>query len=245
MAANFAARLRELCDQKQSYAQVARDLGINRQQLSRYLSGSTTPREGLLRAFAEYFSVPVNQLFSETSVSGDARSRTVAALGSIFATADFRDIRPDELEEGFYRQYKHSILRPDKIFRSLILIKNDNGVFRYKMRTSKVYADILPGSAVDNVWEGVFFKQGKNLALIDKGSLFGDLAFHVLETRYFYDVDVKHGYHVNVEGFSPMNTSAARFVLQKIPKSDNIYKIAREQGFVEKEELPRGIAAFF
>lgn len=74
----FSERLKDLCDSKQSYAQVARDLGINRQQLSRYMSGTTIPRDGLLSAIADYFGVKVQDLFAEKKTGPGKKNNRIA-----------------------------------------------------------------------------------------------------------------------------------------------------------------------
>lgn len=240
----FARRLRELCDQRASHAQVARDLGINRQQLSRYLSGGTVPRDGLLSAIANYFSVPVSHFFSEQAEisTGGLFSTSLALL----LTAAITDpIRPEDLEPGFYRQYKHSFTMPSRIFVALVQVKEVDGVFRYRRRTSATYAKTIAISNTRNTFDGFFFKQGSNLALIDVGSLIGDITFHVMATRLHYNTQIKHGHHINVPGFTSRNANKSRFVLQKMAPEESVLRFARQQGFVELDSLPIEIRPFF
>jgi transcriptional regulator with XRE-family HTH domain len=61
---DFASNLRRLVATKTSIAQVCRDLGMNRQQFNKYLSGNTFPAPNTLRKIAEYFAVDQRVLFT-------------------------------------------------------------------------------------------------------------------------------------------------------------------------------------
>lgn len=60
---DFSQNLRLVCGEKHSVSALCRDIGINRQQFSKYLNGSTTPSAHNLRRICAYFSMDERVLF--------------------------------------------------------------------------------------------------------------------------------------------------------------------------------------
>jgi len=82
----FTTTLRELCNQKGSVNQVCRDLGINRQQFSKYLSGTNLPSAFMLQRLIVYFSVEPSHFFltkSTRSTENFLRSQKTNRLPDI------------------------------------------------------------------------------------------------------------------------------------------------------------------
>jgi transcriptional regulator with XRE-family HTH domain len=61
---DFARNLRTMTENNGSIAQVCRDLGMNRQQFNKYLSGTSLPAPVSLKKIAEYFGVDQRVMFS-------------------------------------------------------------------------------------------------------------------------------------------------------------------------------------
>ena len=62
-ATNFSKNLRVICDRHRSVAQVCRELGINRQQFNKYLSGKSAPSAYNLSRIGEYFRFDPHDFF--------------------------------------------------------------------------------------------------------------------------------------------------------------------------------------
>lgn len=60
---DFANNLRRMTGEKGTIAQVCRDLGMNRQQFNKYLSGTTLPSPQSLQKLADYFGVDQRAMF--------------------------------------------------------------------------------------------------------------------------------------------------------------------------------------
>lgn len=109
-------RLRELSARKGSIARVCRDLGVNRQQFNRYLSGDITPRLPMLQKLARYFDVSMESLMGGERQVAPALPDTppsdfATQTGHIFAKIlhDTQAQSPSFLKDGFYIQ--HYLLR--------------------------------------------------------------------------------------------------------------------------------------
>jgi len=60
----FSQNLRSLCAEQGSIAKVCRDIGINRQQFNRYLSGNGMPSAHTLRRISHHFRLPEAELMT-------------------------------------------------------------------------------------------------------------------------------------------------------------------------------------
>lgn len=242
----FAERLTELCRTKPSVSSVARDLGINRQQFARYISGESLPRQAINQKIADYFGVNPGELHSDRPIKDRGTpsitsSSTVKAMMGLLDDAAVQPITNLDLEPGFYWQYKLLLRMPGKVVKSLVMVTNQDGVYRYKRRSSIVYNSQLNGS-VQNTFNGVFFKQNGFLIMTDVGKALNDLTFHVFATRHVYDTSIKPGLHMTIGLSGSFGPKSARLFLKKIPDDESILAHARKQGVVKKSELPDGFA---
>ena len=68
----FAKNLRQLIEQKceNNVSNACREMGLNRTQFNRYLSGASWPRPDALIVIVEYFGVDANILLHEMDIDG-------------------------------------------------------------------------------------------------------------------------------------------------------------------------------
>jgi hypothetical protein len=225
---------------------VARDLDINRQQFARYTSGESLPRQAIHQKIADYFGVDPGELHSdrpikERKAASLTASSTVKAMLLLLDASVVQPITNSDLEPGFYWQYKLLLRMPGKVVKSLVMITNDDGVYRFKRRSSVVYNAQLNGT-VKNTFNGVFFKQNGYLVMTDVGDTLNDLTFHAFATRYVYDTSIKPGLHMTIGLSGSFGPKAARLFLKKIPDDESILANARKQGVVKLSDLPAGYA---
>ncbi len=75
---NIAANLRELCGERGSIAQVCREVGINRQQFSRYLTGDAVPNKTNLAKICRFFGVDEDDLIQNpTDLRGEPGAQSL------------------------------------------------------------------------------------------------------------------------------------------------------------------------
>ncbi len=250
----FGERLRELSDARGSYSQIARDLGINRQQFARYLNGSSRPRDALVRKMAEYFEVETGLFFQSKSVHADgapplAQENPVAsAMQEGLSLLEQPEIPESELKSGFYMQYKQSFTQPDKIVCMLCKIYRDkSGVTRCKRRYSvKVIRD-LPGIRVSHTSVGVFVRNLGALVLFESDAVAGDLVFSAFKPSSIFSLAerVKTGVVMTHGRPGSLGPVAGRHIIERIPDEDSKLGWARRQGFRSLEELPSYIQHHF
>ena len=250
----FGHRLRELSDSKGTYSQIARDLGINRQQFARYLNGSSRPRDALVLKMAEYFEVDVSTFFRNrpyiSESKSEPRDRHEIAVDFLDCVAQFdRDVVSEvDLPSGFYMQYKQSFTQVDKVVCMLSKVERDgNGVVRCKRRYSILITRDVPGIRVFHTSYGVFIKNLGNLVYFETDGVAGDLVFSSFKPSSMFTVSdrVRTGVimtHGRSGGVGPV---AGRHMIEKIPDDDSVLDWARRQGFRSMEELPDYIQYHF
>ncbi len=132
----FAENLRRECIQYRSIAAVCEGIGINRQQFSKYLAGSTIPNALTLRRICNFFNINEQSLFvdsqglafdlkqgSETGL----RLKSVAnnPFGFLHDAAKNFDFTSEFLHEGRYFCYFPVPGMPGMLIRSLLCLKNE------------------------------------------------------------------------------------------------------------------------
>jgi transcriptional regulator with XRE-family HTH domain len=120
---DFASNLRILTEKRGSIAQVCRDLGMNRQQFNKYLSGATLPSPQTLQKLADYFGVEQRAMFSPSdgphpqSELLQLDSRVAAKLVDILAGSATTQFR-----EGCYMIYYPWIRSSKEILRAVMVV---------------------------------------------------------------------------------------------------------------------------
>lgn len=126
----FAENLRQLCSGRESISQVCRDLGINRQQFGKYLSGKLGASEQTLETISTYFGVSkVDLLYaplgarSEDSTSEEAVRMQARQMQAILAASD-----PVRLRPGLYFCLYSTGDFPDHFVRSVVSMRRADGL---------------------------------------------------------------------------------------------------------------------
>ena len=135
-ATNLSKNLREICDQQQSVAQVCRELGINRQQFNKYLSGKSTPSAYNLSRIGEYFRLDPHDLslpsdeFAERLQVQPGRSDLHAYRGSKLAFSDAFAGQGKAMSRylGFYHIYSYTPAWKGHVIKFLTHVYERNGL---------------------------------------------------------------------------------------------------------------------
>jgi transcriptional regulator with XRE-family HTH domain len=120
---DFANNLRRLTEKKGAIAQVCRDLGMNRQQFNKYLSGTTLPSPQTLQKLADYFGVNQRAMFSPVEAPHQLPgleqldSRIAKALLDILSGSTHTQFR-----EGCYMIYYPWLGSPKEIMRAVMVV---------------------------------------------------------------------------------------------------------------------------
>ena len=121
----FGANLRTLAEPYASISELSRQLGINRTQFNRYLSGESFPRPDVLSRICTFFKVDARVLLEPVSEIG----RHSGPLSGDFLCDFFgsEKTRVDEslFPSGFYRFSRRSFIHNDQFITGLVRVFRD------------------------------------------------------------------------------------------------------------------------
>ncbi|MFK7940641.1 MAG: helix-turn-helix domain-containing protein [Roseovarius sp.] len=131
MSSDLALNLKFLCAEKPSVAMVCREIGINHQQFSKYLSGRSNPSAHNLRRIAHYFDVDEAQLLGGNADLIRTTRRTSDAFNTgqqdplhMAFPGDLAKLRP---YLGAYQVFFHAPLAADGIVVNTVFLDERKG----------------------------------------------------------------------------------------------------------------------
>jgi transcriptional regulator with XRE-family HTH domain len=133
-ADHFAANLRFACATRRSISQICREIGINRQQFNRYISGEARPSAHNVARIAGFFGLQAQdfslsaKLFEARMVRPD-RDRSEAGLLLEGFPGDLAGLRR---HVGYYQTYHLSPSWPGRVVCSCARIHEESGSIRVK-----------------------------------------------------------------------------------------------------------------
>ncbi len=127
----LGANLRQLSQKAASISALCRDLGINRTQYNRYLSGESFPRPDVLHRICSYFGVDARILLEpveQIAKTGDSVLRNPAV--SEYMSNAARAVPETDFPSGFYRFARRSFMDEQLYVTGLIYVfRNKGGTF--------------------------------------------------------------------------------------------------------------------
>ena len=131
MVSNLSQNLQLLCRQKRSVSQVCREIGINRQQFAKYLSGASAPSAYNLRRICQYFNIAEEDLIAAPGAIAGRLSLAQDSLRS-GPWRELFDMFPGEGSKlrrylGVYHTHYASPSWPDTIQRGLAVFHERDG----------------------------------------------------------------------------------------------------------------------
>ena len=181
---DFSLNLRLLCSRERSISAVCREIGLNRQQFSKYLSGAALPSAHNLRRVCAHFDIDERELFGphedfrarHGSGAGDPRNLPWRALFQAFPgdrTALRRYL-------GLYHSHFISPSWPRTVMRALVLIYEHE---EFVMSRS-VERAVEPERGVRqrSKYEGLVSFRGERLFVVERETLSRD---NIVETILF------------------------------------------------------------
>jgi transcriptional regulator with XRE-family HTH domain len=191
---DLAENLRLLATSRRSVSELCRELGFNRQQFARYLSGEARPSPHNLKRISEGLSVPAADLLSPHDEFSRRHGRLpqgregLALLDRAFP-GDIRRLRP---LLGFYHGYFEVPGAPDTLFRSLVSLYEEDGRIHSKSIERRANRDISTGYL--SKYRGLASWLGNCIFVVEFECLSGDsIVETVLFPPYRKTLDVMTG----------------------------------------------------
>ena len=127
----LGANLRELAKSTPSISALCRDLGINRTQFNRYLSGESFPRPDVLFRICQYFNVDARIILEPLSEIGTG-TRALLTHPEIkdFLSPGVAQLPEQMFPSGFYQFSRRSFLDETLFIQGLVYVyRKDDATF--------------------------------------------------------------------------------------------------------------------
>jgi len=162
-ASNLARNLRRLAKQHGNISKLCREIGINRQQFNKYLSGASLPTSQNMRKICTFFGIAEEALLSpkseelQTSVKAAAAPAT-PALEEMFAglVTEFTSQNPRSFKSGYYFAYYPMMADPRRLIRVLIVTWREGNHVYFKRFTRVREAGV----------KTKYYPRGKHLGIV-------------------------------------------------------------------------------
>lgn len=129
----FSRNLNMLCSAYGNNSEIARQLGITRQQLAKHLQAESLPTERTLARMSRFFGVEETDLVNP-DFRADTSSREYRYAQAITAALTSTD--PPDLPEGRFDLYFSYPNEPDAMLRALVLTRHVEGTVEFRRITS-------------------------------------------------------------------------------------------------------------
>ncbi|MGV6848081.1 MAG: helix-turn-helix domain-containing protein [Marinibacterium sp.] len=236
----FGANLRALSADYPSIAELSRQLGINRTQFNRYLSGESFPRPDILARICTFFDLdarillePIDQLKNHDDIL------TGPILGD-FVGAGALAVSEDHFPSGFYRFTRRSFVNDSQFVVGLVYVFRKNGATYIRGYEAKE-AMRQQGLSVDarsREFRGFVELQEDGIASIMSRRNAMTCSFNFLSRIASFENNFWVGYVTRTVRESVTGRRAVRMVYEHLGSDTSaILAAARSTGLIAQEEV--------
>lgn len=237
----FGANLRALADRYPSVSQLCRELGINRTQFNRYLSGESFPRPDVLHRICNFFGVDARILLEPISnLSTDAGVLNHPLISDYVGTG-MTDIPQDVFPDGFYRFSRLSFTESDLVITGLVYVfRQDKHTFiRGYEAKEGMRQQGLPTDPGTREFRGVVLPQEDGVGALVSHKKTMATSFNYLSRVASFQNHYWTGYATRTVRETLTGCRAARLVYEHLGKDTGaVLHAARTVGFCTPDELP-------
>lgn len=238
----FGDNLRVLCSTYSSVAGLCRELGVNRTQFNRYLSGESFPRPDVLHQICRFFDVDARILLEPVAdlkpTSFDLLNHPV--LEGYFGSAPV--FVPEELfPNGFYRFVRRSFIDDAQFVIGLVYVHRDGGYtfLRGFEPREAMRSQGLSTNAHNREYRGLVMRQEEGVMAIVSHRDSLACSFNFLTPETSFQSNLWEGYASRTVREKVTGRRVARMVYEHIGRNTTlILQTARQSGLVTLEEVP-------
>ncbi|MEQ9258909.1 MAG: helix-turn-helix transcriptional regulator [Roseovarius sp.] len=239
----FGDNLRVLCESYKSVSELCRELGINRTQFNRYMSGESFPRPDVLHRICRFFDVDARILLEPVAEIEPTPRDLLShpALAGFFGKAATH-VSERLFPSGFYRFARQSFLDESRFVIGLVQIRRQDGytLLRGFESRKECRAQGLSTRASDREYRGLVMRQEEGIMAVvtHRDSL--ACSFNFLTPETAFQSNLWEGYASRTVREKVTGRRANRMVYEHIgTRCADVLKAARGIGVVALEEVPR------
>lgn len=236
----FGANLRELAQAYPSVSELSRQLGINRTQFNRYLSGESFPRPDILARMCEFFNVDARVLLEPVAnIRTHSDPLTGDFLGD-FVGAGAHNVDEALFPSGFYRFSRRSFIDSDKFVSGVVRVfRTGNATYirGYEARAA-MQAQGLGINRTAREFRGLVLRQEGGIAAMISRRDAMTASFNFLSRVTSFENNFWVGYVARTVRDSPESERVVRMVYEHLGTSLGKAKAAsKSSGYCRADEL--------
>ena len=236
----FGANLRKLSTEYSSVSDLSRQLGINRTQFNRYLSGESFPRPDVLSRICAFFNVDARVLLEPVDEIGNAQDPIANPFLREFIGTGAVEVAEEVFPSGFYRFARRSFVRQDVFIVSVVHVRRQgsNTFMRGFESKSAMQVQDLPVDSPSREFRGIVLQQEDGVAIIVSRKNAMTCSYNFLNRVASFENNFWVGYITRTVPESAGGLRATRMVYEFLgPSFQTALPAMRKTGFHTKEEL--------
>ena len=236
----FGDNLRQLSVGYPSISSLARELGINRTQFNRYLSGESFPRPDVLARICDFFEVDARVLLEPVEHISNNSSTASRSYLSEFMGDTVQKVPEADFPSGFYHFSRRSFVKDSDFVRGLVYVKridNDTFIRGYEPKVAMAMQGIPPAASARE-YRGYVQRIDDGVALIAsrRNGLTASINFLNRVTSFQNNFWV--GYVARTVRENSSSTRMARLVYEHLGDDfARVMELRRASGFCVFEDL--------
>ncbi|MCZ4351387.1 helix-turn-helix transcriptional regulator [Roseovarius aestuarii] len=242
LRAIFGDNLRKLSADYPSVAGLCRDLGINRTQFNRYLTGESFPRPDVLHRICAFFGVDARILLERvdnlTSASYDLLGHP--AVAGYFGDGPI-DVPHELFPNGFYRFVRRSFIDEDLFVKGLVHVRRDDNYtfLRGFEPREALRSQGLSTNPRDREFRGIVMRQEEGIMLIVSHRQAMSCSFNFLAPETSFQTNLWEGYATRTVREKINGIRATRMVYEHLGTNmSQVLATARLAGLVTLDQVP-------
>ncbi|QBF31463.1 transcriptional regulator [Thalassococcus sp. S3] len=236
----FGANLRVLSKRYASVSELSRQLGINRTQFNRYLSGESFPRPDVLDRICTFFDVDARILLEPVDTLTSRADALTSNYLSDFVGAGVNAVPEDMFPSGFYRFSRRSFIDEGQFVIGLVYVfrAEDNTYIRGFEAKEAMRQQGLPSDPATREFRGFVMQQENGIASVISRRRAMTCSFNYLSRVSSFENNFWVGYVTRTVRESTTGTRVVRMVYEHLgQKTGEVMAAARRCGFVSEEKL--------
>ena len=241
---DLPANLKLLCSYVPSISEAARQLNIKRQQLHRYLNGTSMPSLKNIQRICNYFGVEESEIFLRHGEFKDLIALRKPKLADLDPLGNYMvkmsKINPDStnsLEQylGYYHSYFKFRGEENKIMRALIKVFSRNG-FVYTKNIEN-YSGMKRRKQTLQKYTGIMFHTGEHIYVFEREEIVGKMMWQSILNPVEHDQSAElTGLTMGITGGGNRDIACYRTVWEKINKNTRLRDALRLCGTFSPED---------
>lgn len=237
----LGANLRELAKTSDSISALCRDLGINRTQFNRYLSGESFPRPDVLFRICQHFDVDARIILEPLSeIGGNATSILGHSEISDFLSAGVSQLREPIFPSGFYKFARRSFMDETLFVIGVVYVYRKDGITFLRGYDAKdaMKQQGLPTDAYSREFRGLMLAQEGGIAgMVSRRNSLTN-SFNFLAQVPSFENNLWVGYTARTVRASTTGTRVTRLVYEYLgDDGPKVRAAARSAGFCNAKTL--------